>query len=231
MIKRVLVAEDEKDIRELLELNLVAEDFCVFTAKDGKEALEIFEREKIDIALLDVMMPKINGYKVITEIRKNSDIPVIFITARDEDEDKVLGLGLGADDYISKPFSPSEVIARVQAQLRRYFNYSRKSREEISYNNLVLDKKSCEVRKNHELLALNAKEYKLLKFFMENVGRVFTKKQLYENVWEEEYYGDSNTIMVHISHLRDKIEENPKSPIYLKTIRGIGYKLESIDEK
>lgn len=226
MYEKVLVVEDESDIRELLELHLLKEGYKVFTAKDGEEALEIFNKEKIDIALLDVMMPKVNGFKVIKSIREVSDIPIIFITARGEEEDKILGLGLGADDYVSKPFSPSEVIARVQAHLRRYFSYSHNNREELIYSDLILDKKSCEVRKDGEIIQLNAKEYKLLYLFMENVGRVFTKKQLYENVWEEDYYGDSNTIMVHISHLRDKIEGNPKNPSYLKTVRGIGYKME-----
>ncbi|MCM1992333.1 response regulator transcription factor [Oceanirhabdus seepicola] len=226
MYEKVLVVEDESDIRELLELHLLKQEYKVFTAKDGEEALEIFNREKIDIALLDVMMPKVNGFKVIKSIREESDIPIIFITARGEDEDKILGLGLGADDYVSKPFSPSEVIARVQAHLRRYLAYSHKNREELICGDLILDKKSCEVKKDGEIIQLNAKEYKLLYLFMNNIGRVFTKKQLYENVWEEDYYGDSNTIMVHISHLRDKIEVNPKSPSYLKTIRGIGYKME-----
>lgn len=231
MSKNILIAEDEKDIRELLELHLAGEGFNIFKAEDGEKAIEIFEKEEIDIALLDVMMPKINGYKVISRIREKSDIPILFITARAEDEDKVMGLGLGADDYISKPFSPSEVVARVQAHLRRYFKYSNKVSDEIIYNHLVLDKKSCEVSKGGEQIILNAKEFKLLQLFMENIGRVFTKKQLYENVWEEQYYGDSNTIMVHISHLREKIEENPKKPVYIKTIRGIGYKLEKINEK
>jgi len=226
MYEKVLVVEDESDIRELLELHLLKEGYEVFTAKDGEEALEIFKTEKIDIALLDVMMPKVNGFKVIKSIREVSDIPIIFITARGEDEDKILGLGLGADDYVSKPFSPSEVIARVQAHLRRYLGYSKKNSEELICGDLILDKKSCEVKKGGEIIQLNAKEYKLLYLFMKNIGRVFTKKQLYENVWEEDYYGDSNTIMVHISHLRDKIEMNPKSPSYLKTVRGIGYKME-----
>ena len=226
MYEKVLVVEDESDIRELLELHLLKQEYIVFTAKDGEEALKIFNIEKIDIALLDVMMPKVNGFKVIKSIREVSDIPIIFITARGEEEDKILGLGLGADDYVSKPFSPSEVIARVQAHLRRYLGYSYKSREELICGDLILDKKSCEVKRYGEIIQLNAKEYKLLYLFMDNIGRVFTKKQLYENVWEEDYYGDSNTIMVHISHLRDKIEVNPKSPSYLKTIRGIGYKME-----
>ncbi|WBW97628.1 response regulator transcription factor [Oceanirhabdus sp. W0125-5] len=226
MNEKVLVVEDESDIRELLEIHLLNEGYEVFTAKDGEEALKIFNIEKIDIALLDVMMPKVNGFKVIKHIREVSNIPIIFITARVEDEDKILGLGLGADDYISKPFSPSEVIARVQAHLRRYLAYSNKIKEELICGNLTIDKKSCEVKKDGEVIQLNAKEYKLLLLFMENMGRVFTKKQLYENVWEDDYYGDSNTIMVHISHLRDKIEVNPKNPSYLKTVRGIGYKME-----
>lgn len=224
----ILIAEDEQDIRELLEMHLVKEGYEVFTAEDGERAVEIFDNNDIHIALLDVMMPKMNGFKVLKYIREKSQIPVIFITARTEDEDKILGLGLGADDYVSKPFSPIEIVARVQAHLRRYCRYSNgnSSKNRIELGQLVLDKDSCVVYKNEEIVQLNAKEYKIIELFMENRGRVYTKKQLYEAVWGEEYYGDSNTIMVHISHIREKIEDNPKNPKYLKTIRGIGYKME-----
>lgn len=223
----ILIVEDEQDIRELLEIHLSKEGYTIFTAEDGVQALDIFQNKDIDIALLDVMIPKIDGFKVLKKIRETSEIPVIFITAREEESDKILGLGLGADDYVIKPFSPIEIIARVQAQLRRYYKYSNKiHKTEIIIGELMLDKESCSIYKNNIELALNPKEYRLLQFILENPGKVYTKKQLYEIVWENPYYGDSNTIMVHISHIREKIESDPKNPKYLKTIRGIGYKME-----
>ncbi len=223
----ILIVEDEQDIRELLEIHLAKEGYTIFTAEDGVQALDIFQNRDIDIALLDVMIPKIDGFKVLKRIRETSEIPVIFITAREEESDKILGLGLGADDYVIKPFSPIEIIARVNAQLRRYYKYSNKTHKtEIIIGELMLDKESCTIYKNSIEVALNPKEYRLLQFILENPGKVYTKKQLYEIVWENPYYGDSNTIMVHISHIREKIEDDPKNPNYLKTIRGIGYKME-----
>ena len=226
-IMNILIVEDEQDIRELLEIHLSKEGYKIFTAEDGIQALNIFEGNDIDIALLDVMIPKIDGFKVLKSIRETSDIPVIFITAREEESDKILGLGLGADDYVVKPFSPIEIIARVKAQLRRYYKYSSKTyKTGTIIGQLMLDKESCTICKNNIQLDLNPKEYRLLEFILENPGKVYTKKQLYEIVWGNPYYGDSNTIMVHISHIREKIEDDPKNPKYLKTIRGIGYKME-----
>jgi len=223
----ILIVEDEQDIRELLEIHLSKEGYKIFTAADGVQALNIFEEKDIDIALLDVMIPEINGFNVLKKIRESSEIPVIFITAREEESDKILGLGLGADDYVIKPFSPIEIIARVKAQLRRYYKYSNKTHKTgIVIGELMLDKESCGIYKNNIEVALNPKEYRLLEFILENPGKVYTKKQLYEIVWKNSYYGDSNTIMVHISHIREKIEVDPKNPKYLKTIRGIGYKME-----
>lgn len=227
----ILIAEDEKDIRDLVSLHLSKDDYKVFEAENGIEAINIFESNKIDLAILDVMMPKLDGFAVIKKIRESSTIPVIFVTARDEDMDKILGLGLGADDYMVKPFSPLELTARVQAQLRRYYKYTNSQNvTELVLGDLTLDKESCTLHKSKNRVELNAKEFKILEFLMENKGKVFTKKQLYEKVWEEPYYGDDNTIMVHISHLRDKIEDDPKNPKYLKTIRGIGYKIENVDK-
>ncbi|MCB2294920.1 response regulator transcription factor [Clostridium algoriphilum] len=223
----ILIVEDEQDIRELLEIHLSKEGYKIYTAEDGVQALDIFDNKDIDIALLDVMIPKIDGFKVLKKIRETSEIPVIFITARDEESDKILGLGLGADDYVIKPFSPIEIIARVKAQLRRYYKYSNKNHKTgIKIGELMLDKECCGIYKNDVEVALNPKEYRLLEFILENPGKVYTKKQLYEIVWKNPYYGDSNTIMVHISHIREKIEIDPKNPKYLKTIRGIGYKME-----
>ncbi len=226
----ILLAEDEKDIRDLLQLHLIKVGYTPFLAKDGEEAIKLFKEEEIHLALLDVMMPKIDGFRVLQYIRETSNIPILLITARVEDEDKILGLGLGADDYIPKPFSPLEVVARIKAQLRRYNLYGANefSGKIIKIGDLKLDEEKYCIYKNGEELSLNAKEFKLLAYFMENPGRVFTKKQIYEAIWEDYYAEDANTIMVHISHLRDKIEDNPKDPKYIKTIRGIGYRMEKI---
>lgn len=226
----ILIAEDEQDLRELVKLHLLKEGFKVYEAENGLDALNILNKTEINLAILDVMMPVMDGFSLIKSIRETSEIPVIFLTARGEDTDKILGLGLGADDYVVKPFSPVELIARVNAQLRRYLKYSNneKRQDNITVGNLVLDKDSCTVCKNNINLELNAKEYKILELLMSSPGKVYTKKQLYETVWQDTYYGDDNTIMVHISHLRDKIEDDQKNPKYLKTIRGIGYKLERV---
>lgn len=230
-ILNILIAEDEKDLRQLLELHLIKEGFTVYAAENGLKALEIFRNNEINLAILDVMMPGLDGFNLLRKIRETNEIPVMFLTARGEDMDKILGLGLGADDYMVKPFSPVELIARVHAQLRRSYKYSTGTKIPenlmIQIGDLTFDKNSYSIYKKDTPLECNAKELKLLEIFMENPGRVYTKKQLYEVVWGEAYYGDDNTIMVHISHLRDKIEDNPKEPQYLKTIRGIGYKFEN----
>jgi DNA-binding response OmpR family regulator len=223
----VLIAEDEKDIRNLLRLQLEQEGYYVFTAKDGIDALDVLQNKVIDLAILDVMMPRLDGFNLLRKIRLTSNIPIIFLTARDNDMDKILGLGIGADDYLVKPFSMAELLARVGAQLRRSLEYSFKNVQafsKIEYGSLCLDKDACCVYKKDVLVELNAKEYLLLKHLMENPERAFTKKQLYKAVWDEDIYCDDNTIMVHISHIRNKIETDPRNPEYVKTIRGIGYK-------
>ena len=176
------------------------------------------------------MMPNIDGITVMEEIRKTSVIPIIFITAMSTDSDKVLALGLGADDYIVKPINTIELTARVASQLRRCYQYVNNKEEytKIVLGELTLNKENYEVYKNNIKIDLNPKEFKILDLLMSNSGRVYTKKQIYEKVWEESYFGDDNTLLVHLSHLREKIEDNPKSPKYLKTIRGIGYKFEKV---
>jgi DNA-binding response OmpR family regulator len=224
----ILIAEDEKDIRGLLAISLKDEGYTVFAAENGIEALKLFRENPVDLAVLDVMMPLLDGFNLLRKIREKNNIPVIFLTARGEDMDKVLGLGLGADDYLVKPFSMPELLARVAAQLRRSSIYSSavgmESQSKILCGNLVLDTLDCCLYRNNTPMELNAKEYRLLKYLMENPNRVFTKKQLYQAVWDQELFIDDNTVMVHISHLRNKIEDNPKEPVYLKTIRGIGYR-------
>lgn len=224
----ILVAEDEVDIRNLLRISLTDEGYTVIPAADGLEALALLQTADIHLAVLDVMMPRLDGFNLLRKLREFSTVPVIFLTARADDMDKVLGLGLGADDYLAKPFSMSELLARVAAQLRRSGAYAVPKKSElhaIECGGLRLDKDSCTVTRDGVSVDLGAKEYLLLKFLLENQGRVFTKKQLYTAVWDDDYYYDDNTVMVHISHLRSKIEADPQNPEYIKTIRGIGYKL------
>ena len=231
---KILIADDEADIRNLIKINLEENGYTVLSAQNGKEALDLLLSEDIHLAILDVMMPIMDGFNLLRKIREYNTIPVIMLTARTDDMDKVLGLGLGADDYLSKPFSVSELIARVGAQLRRSNEYlppREKSVTTVTYGNLSIDREKCCAFKDGEPIELGAKEYKLLLYFVENPERVFTKRQLYHAVWEEDYYYDDNTIMVHISRIRSRIEDDPQKPKYLKTIRGIGYKLHYLGEK
>lgn len=225
----ILIAEDEEDIRNLLALHLESNGYKVFLCSDGLQAIEIQGTQQIDMAILDVMMPGLDGFQVLKKIRENSDIPVLFLTARDQDMDKVLGLGLGADDYLTKPFSMAELLARIAAHLRRYQRYTEKLEHTqppiVSYGALSIDRESCTAYVRGEQVRLGAKEYKLLLHFIENPGKVFTKQQLYAAAWDHDYYADDNTIMVHISHLRNKVEQDPQNPEYIQTVRGIGYKL------
>lgn len=230
----ILIADDENDIRNLIKISLEENGYTVLTAQNGKEALDILMSQDVRLAILDVMMPVMDGFNLLRKIREHSTIPVIFLTARTDDMDKVLGLGLGADDYIEKPFSIAELVARVGAQLRRnneYLLQKAKPPACITYGSLSVDKEKCCVYKNGEPVELGVKEYKLLLHFMENPERVFTKRQLYQAVWEDDYYFDDNTIMVHISRIRNRIEDDAQNPKYLKTIRGIGYKLHYTGEK
>lgn len=227
----ILVAEDERDIRNLLKINLEESGYTVITANDGKKAWDIIQTQTVHLAVLDVMMPVLDGFNLLIKIREISTIPIIFLTARADDIDKVLGLKIGADDYLTKPFSITELLARVEAHLRRsikYLSQKEKASVIISYGDLSINKDKCCAYKGGELIELGAKEYKLLLFFMENPEKVFTKRQLYQAVWEGEYYDDDNTIMVHISRIRNRIEDDPQNPRYLKTIRGIGYKLHNM---
>ncbi|WP_105617025.1 response regulator transcription factor [Vallitalea okinawensis] len=227
---KILIAEDEKDLRHLIKIHLIKQGFEVAEAEDGAEALNKLD-EEIDLVILDIMMPKVNGLEVLKELRRSSKIPVLMLTARGTDSDKILGLGLGADDYMVKPINPMEVVARVEAQLRRAYDYSQTnllSDSVIENGDLRLEIGGYTFTKAGNLISLNAKELKILELLMTNLDKVFTKKQIYEKVWGEYYLGDDNTVMVHISHIRDKIEDDSKNPRYLKTIRGLGYKMESV---
>ncbi|WP_438448079.1 response regulator transcription factor [Gorillibacterium sp. sgz5001074] len=223
----ILVAEDEEDIRNLLNKELSEEGYTVYPAADGWEAHSLFLREKVDIGIFDSMMPRLDGVRLMQKIREQSDIPIIFLTARDLEMDKVLVLSLGADDYIVKPFSVAELKARIAVQVRKLTAiHSRQfDTAELQCGDIRVDPdQGCAYLGTQEL-KLSAKEYQLLQFFLENRNRLLTKKQLYHAVWKEEYAYDDNTVMVHISRLRNKIEENPKEPKHLVTFRGIGYKL------
>lgn len=221
----VLIVDDEAEIVELIDFYMKNNGYKVCKAYNGQEALDIFRREEIDIILLDIMMPVYDGKEVLRRIRQTSHVPVLFLSAKGEDLDKIEGLFLGADDYLSKPFNSMELIARVQAVLRRSQIVTQQEKEDdlTIIKDLRLDEKSCKLYKKDVDLKLTAFEYRLIAYLMKNKNRVFTKAQLYEAVWEEAYLGDESIIMVYISKLRDKIEEHPKEPQFIKTIRGLGY--------
>lgn len=225
----ILVVDDEPEIREALVIYLKSDDVDIFTASNGLAALEILERETIHLILMDIMMPQLDGIKTTFKIRENKNIPIIMLSAKSEDADKILGLNVGADDYITKPFNPLELVARVRSQLRRFTNLGsfQSDREEIiQVRGLVLDKSSKTVEVDGEDVRLTAKEYKILELLMENKGRVFSIEEIYELVWNEPIFASENTVAVHVRNIREKIEINPKDPKYLKVVWGIGYKIE-----
>ena len=219
----ILIAEDDGDIRGLLRLYLEGEGFRVVEAADGQAALDLARTENPDMAILDVMMPQLNGYEVTRALRRYSDIPILILSAKSQDNDKILGLNLGADDYVAKPFNPVEIVARVKAQLRRA---ARTGGEVVRVGDLALDLSAMQLEKAGMPIPLTPMEYKILAILMRSPGRIFTKVQLYEGAAGEYFEGDDNTMMVHISKLRDKIEDDPKNPRYIRTVRGLGYRFE-----
>ncbi|MGN7381856.1 response regulator transcription factor [Paenibacillus sp. SAFN-117] len=225
---RVLVADDEKEIRDLVKKYLERERYCVHTAADGEETLRLFEQYSYNLILLDLMMPKMDGIEVCRRLRNQTNIPIIMLTAKDQEAEKVLGLGMGADDYITKPFSIHELIARVKAQLRRFLILGSESgapqETVLRFKNLAIDLKNYTVKRAGEEVMLTAKEFELLKFFASHPEQVFTKTQLFRQVWDSEYLEDDNTVMVHIRKLRKKIEDDPSDPKWIQTVWGIGYK-------
>lgn len=224
----ILVVDDQIEILNLLKKYLEREGYNVDVASDGEEGLLFFSRKKYDLIILDVMMPKVNGIEVCKKIRNQTNAQIIMLTAKDDEIDKILGLRIGADDYITKPFSMKEFVARVNAHLRRYFvlNGERTSinNSVISFSNLKIDLKSYAVHRGKDEIQLTAKEFELLKFFGNNPNQVFTKAQIFKNVWDDTFIGDDNTVMVYIRRLRKKIEENPEKPRFIQTVWGIGYK-------
>lgn len=228
---KILLVEDDISIQEMVETYLTKEGFAVETAADGEAGLTKFWQGSFDLIILDIMMPKMDGFEVVKVIREKSAIPILMMSAKDTDVDKAIGLGLGADDYICKPFSMIELAARVKASIRRSTKYSaplQKQDDIIQVGDLKIDIINYTAWKNDEIIKLTSKEFELLKLFSKNCNRVFTKAQIYQYIWNEEYYGDENVINVHMRRLREKVEDDPSNPKYIKTLWGIGYKMEVI---
>lgn len=229
MPKRILLIEDDREICQLIESHLKQENYEVFVALDGEEAESFIDKEEFDLVLLDLMLPKVNGMDVLKQIRERSVVPVVIISAKGSDLDKALGLGFGADDYLSKPFSMIELTARVQAAIRRATQYIRTenqpTEDRIHYKDLTLDLSTFSVQVRGQSVTLTSKEFHILKLFLTYQSRVFTKEQIYQFVWQDDYYGNENVINVHIRRLREKIEEDPSNPQFIRTVWGIGYKL------
>ena len=224
----VLVVDDDKEIRDVIEIYLKNEGVTVLKAKDGIEALEIVNEHQIHLIILDIMMPKMDGISTTYKIREKKNIPIIILSAKSEDSDKILGLHMGADDYVTKPFNPMELVARVKSQLRRYVTLGTYEgiKKMIDLNGLTLDKLRKEVTVHGDPVKLTPIEYKIVELLMTNAGRVFSINEIYERVWKEPCYNAENTVAVHIRNIREKIEIDPKNPRYLKVVWGIGYKME-----
>ncbi|WP_239614708.1 response regulator transcription factor [Cohnella mopanensis] len=225
----VLIVDDEAEIVEALTIYLSSEDIAVFTASNGVEALAVLEKETIHLIVMDIMMPRMDGIKATFKIREHLNIPIVLLSAKSEDTDKIMGLNIGADDYITKPFNPMELVARVKSHLRRFTNLGshKMADDQIVIRGLSLDRSSRTVEVDGEEVRLTPKEYKILELLMVNKGRVFSIDEIYEKVWNEPIYASENTVAVHIRNIREKIEINPKEPKYLKVVWGIGYKMES----
>lgn len=222
----VLVCDDDRDIRRALRIYLTDAGYHVLEAANGRELLETVDREEVHLILLDIMMPELDGVSALTLLREKSSIPVILLTAKSEDEDKIAGLDLGADDYVTKPFNAQEVLARVKAILRRYMRAPQEKSSALVLGGIELDDENKSVLLDGEPITITPKEYDILKFFMENPGKVFSSKEIYRQVWKDNPVGAEGTVAVHIRHLREKLEIDPASPKYLKLVWGKGYKLE-----
>ena len=230
-MNHVLVVEDDKEIREGVEIYLKSQGYEVFQAADGVEGLEVIEKEDIHLAIVDIMMPRMDGISMVVKLREKYDFPVIFLSAKSEEVDKIMGLNMGADDYVTKPFTPMELLARVNSQLRRYRRFMEKlgDKEENSrihtIGGLEINEDNVEVTVDGEPVKMTPIEYKILLLLMKNPGRVFSAEEIYERVWNERAI-NTDTIMVHVRNIREKIEVNPREPKYLKVVWGVGYKIE-----
>ena len=230
----ILVVDDDREIVGAIEIYLKKEGYNIIKAYNGNEALEKVKENEIHLIILDIMMPEKDGLETLEELRKDKSIPVILLSAKSEDYDKIGGLNQGADDYITKPFNPLELIARVNSQIRRYVSFGAMEKKDnkniYKTGELILDDETKKVTVDGKEVKLTATEFNILKFLLKNKGKVYSIPQIYENVWNEESYGAENIIAVHIRHIREKIEINPKEPRYLKVIWGIGYKIENIEK-
>lgn len=225
----ILVCDDDREIVEAIEIYLQQEGYQVYKCYDGEQALQVLQQQEIHLLIIDVMMPKLDGIRATLKIRENSSIPIIILSAKSEDSDKILGLNIGADDYVTKPFNPLELVARVKSQLRRYTqlgNASDNNQEIYQVGGLAINDDLKEVTVDGEQVKLTPIEYNILLLLVKNQGKVFSIEQIYENIWNEDAIGADNTVAVHIRHIREKIEINPKEPRYLKVVWGVGYKIE-----
>ncbi len=226
----ILVVDDDRDIVNAIEKLLAREGYRIYKAYDGLEAIESLMENDIQLILIDIMMPKLDGLSAMMKIRTTKNIPIIVLSAKSEESDKILGLSMGADDYVTKPYNPMELVARVKSNLRRYLSLgaadSPVRKNCIEIGGLCLDREENQLYLDGEPVKLTATEYKITKLLMENAGRIFSAEQIYSSVWNEESYSVENTVMVHIRHIREKIEINPREPRYLKVVWGIGYKME-----
>lgn len=229
---KILVCDDDKDIVEAIDIYLTQEGYEVLKAYDGDEAIKVLKKNEVDLLIMDVMMPRLDGIRATLKIRENMSLPIIILSAKSEDADKILGLNIGADDYMTKPFNPLELVARVKSQLRRYTQLGSTARSdnqsEFRTGGLVIRDDLKEVTVDGEKVKLTPIEYNILLLLVKNQGKVFSINQIYENIWNEEAIGADNTVVVHIRHIREKIEINPKEPRYLKVVWGVGYKVEKI---
>ena len=229
---KILVCDDDKDIVEAIDIYLTQEGYEVLKAYDGDEAIKVLKKNEVDLLIMDVMMPRLDGIRATLKIRENMSLPIIILSAKSEDADKILGLNIGADDYITKPFNPLELVARVKSHLRRYTQLGSTARSdnqsEFRTGGLVIRDDLKEVTVDGEKVKLTPIEYNILLLLVKNQGKVFSINQIYENIWNEEAIGADNTVAVHIRHIREKIEINPKEPRYLKVVWGVGYKVEKI---
>ena len=229
---KILVCDDDKDIVEAIDIYLTQEGYEVLKAYDGDEAIKVLKSNEVDLLIMDVMMPRLDGIRATLKIRENMSLPIIILSAKSEDADKILGLNIGADDYMTKPFNPLELVARVKSQLRRYTQLGNTARSdnqsEFRTGGLAIRDDLKEVTVDGEKVKLTPIEYNILLLLVKNQGKVFSINQIYENIWNEEAIGADNTVAVHIRHIREKIEINPKEPRYLKVVWGVGYKVEKI---
>ncbi|MCR5595924.1 MAG: response regulator transcription factor [Lachnospiraceae bacterium] len=231
-MSNILVCDDDKSIVEAIDIYLTQEGYTVYKAYDGEEAIQLLDKEDIQLLIIDIMMPKLDGIHATLKIRETKSIPIIILSAKSEDADKILGLNIGADDYVTKPFNPLELVARVKSAMRRYTSLGSIPEEDTSdiyvTGSLIVNDKTKQVLVDDEEVKLTPIEFNILKLLVSNAGRVYSSDQIYENIWNEEAYGSENIVAVHIRHIREKVEIDPKNPRYIKVVWGVGYKAEKL---